>query len=79
VRLEGLCQMTNSIDTIGDQTRDLLTSSMVAQPTAPLRCNCVNWAYCFLAGGSVCGDDIRAVGTRVAQSLSRSRAVQGMS
>jgi hypothetical protein len=37
VRLEGLCQLKNSNDTIGNRTRDLPACSAVSQPTASLR------------------------------------------
>jgi len=35
VRPEGLCQMKNSSDTIGNRTRDLLACSAMPQPTTP--------------------------------------------
>ena len=37
VRLEGLCQMKNSHDNIGNRTRELLAYSAMPQPTAPPR------------------------------------------
>jgi len=37
VRPEGLCQMKNSNDTIGNRTRDLPACSTVPQPTVPPR------------------------------------------
>jgi hypothetical protein len=37
VRPEGLCQMKNSNDTIGNQTRDVPACSAVPQPTASPR------------------------------------------